>query len=281
MNLSADPKHSSCGSYLREILIEKQKKNPQFSMRSLAKLLEVQSSFLSMLLSGKRRISEDTALRFAEKLQLDAVESKRLQLLVSLEKTKNVGKLETVLNDLKALDPTLANHRNVDVDQFRVVSEWYHFPLRLLMGLPNFEWTEKNAAKALNISVFQVRQALERLRAIDLIDWTPGSRPQRKGGGASIASKVRNEALKKYHTQMLEKTVEALAQSPEERFTGTVNLALSKRQLKEVRAVLKEALEKISSISEGKAAQKEIYHANSNLFKLSHALTTKKDLSHE
>ena len=55
-------------SVLRDALIEKQRKNPQLSLRSFAKAVGIQSSFLSMVLNGKRELSEETAAKLAEKL---------------------------------------------------------------------------------------------------------------------------------------------------------------------------------------------------------------------
>ena len=256
-------------SYLRDILIEKQKKNSQYSLRSLAKALGLQSSFLSMVLTGKRDLSEDKASEISEKLGLTAVESKRFNLLLRLEKSTQANQRKTLLDELKVLDPSYSEHRDLAVEQFKVISEWYHLPLQLLVELEGFEWSEEAAAKALGITVHEVRDALERLNALELIEWEVGTKPKKVPGRFIVSSSLKNEALQKYHRQMLEKTATALVtQAPSERFTGTLNLTFDEKQFTEACQVLDEAYEKLASISEKRSKSKQIYHANLNLFKL-------------
>jgi len=261
--------HQNYRSYIRDVLIEKQKKNPKFSLRSFAKMLGVQSSFLSMVLNGKRDLSEETASLISEKLNLNSLDSKKLILLLRLEKTVHSKQRSQILEDLEVLDPSLKGKRDLAVDQFRAISEWYHLPLQLLVVLPGFEWSEEAAAKELGITVYEVREALERLSALELIEWIPGEKPKKAEGRLMVSSPFKNEALKKYHTQMLEKNITALTeQEPAERFTGTMNLAFDENGLQEAHVVLKEAMEKLAKIADKKARSKKIYHANLNIFRI-------------
>ncbi len=256
-------------SYLRDILIEKQKKNAQYSLRSLAKALGLQSSFLSMVLNGKRDLSEDKAAQISEKLGLSAIETKRLNLLLRLEKSSQAKQRESLLNELKTLDPNYSDRKDLAVEQFKAIAEWYHLPLQLLVDLDGFEWSEEAAAKALGITVHEVRDALERLNSLELVEWKPGQKPKKAPGRHIVSSPLKNEALQKYHRQMLEKTATALStQEPSERFTGTQNLTFDEKQLKEAHQVLNEAFDKLALIAEKKSKSKEIYHANINLIRL-------------
>jgi uncharacterized protein (TIGR02147 family) len=256
-------------SFLRGMLIEKQKKNPQFSLRGFAKAMGIQSSYLSMILSGKRDLSEAMVAQISERLNLEPLPAKKFSLLVRLEKAATALQREQIIQDLEALEPQTKGRRDLAIDQFRAIAEWYHLPLQILIDLDGFKWSEEAAAKALGITVHQVHEALERLAALELIDLTNPQKPKRAEGRVIVESPFKSEAMKKYNTQMLEKTITALTeQTNQERYTATLNLALDPQQVKAARAVLDEAYEKISAIAEKRAKKKILYHTNFNLFKL-------------
>ena len=250
-------------------MIEKQKKNPKFSLRGFARLIGVQSSYLSMVLSGKRDLSEEKAHQIAEKLSLSSLDTKKFVTLLRLEKASTASHKEQVLGELQALSPETETTRDLSIDDFRVISEWYHLPLQILAQLEDQAWSEEWAAKSLGITTHEVIQALERMTALEMMEWTLGKRPIITGGRVSVQSSFKNDALRKYHTQMLEKNIEALTeQEPSERFTGSMNLALDEKQLQEAKAVMDEAMNKLRVIANKKAKGKKVYHANLGVFQI-------------
>jgi uncharacterized protein (TIGR02147 family) len=269
--------YENCRSLVREILINKQSQNPRYSLRSFARQLGVQSSFLSMFLNGKRHLSEEMALKFCKKLNFSPVETKKLLLLLRLEKAQSSEQKSHIIEELEMLDPSQKGKRDLSLDQFKVIAEWYHLPLQLLVTLDEFNWSEENASQALGISTLEVRQALERLSALDLIDYTPGLKPKKSTDRLMVSSAFKNEALRKYHTQMLQKTIEALStQEPNERFTGTQNITISSDQIKLAHDILKETMEKLFRLSEQRSNNKKIYHVNLNLIRLTKQTEGKK-----
>ncbi len=256
-------------SFLRDLLIEKQKKNQKFSLRSFARLIAIQPSYLSMILAGKRDLSEELAHQIAEKLLLEDQATKKFITLLRLEKASSAKHREQILSELQIIDPEINTNRDLSIDDFRMISEWYHLPLQILVQLEDQPWSEEWAAKNLGITTHQVIQALERMVALEIMEWKKGSRPKILGGRVSVSSPFKNDALRKYNTQMFEKNIEALTeQNPDERFTGNMNLAFDEKQLKEAHLVMKEAMGKLKKIAEIKAKNKKIYHASVNVFKL-------------
>lgn len=263
-------------SFLREVLIERQKKNPQLSLRSFAKSLGLQSSFLSMVLSGKRDISEETAARISEKLDFTAQDSKKFNLLLRIEKAGSAKQKESLMSELQELEPTTLGKIDLAVEQFKMIAEWFHLPLKILIDLDGFDWSEENAAKALGITVHQVRDGLTRMANLELIEFTQGQKPTLIENRVSIASPFKNEALRKYHGQMLGKAIEALeTQTPDTRYTGTNNLALDSEQLKAVHRVMEDAQDKVAAIAAKRSKTKRLYHASFNLFELTQHSTSK------
>ena len=61
---------SSSQSWLENLLTEKIKKNPQFSLRAFSRLVDVSPAVLSRVLSGKRKLTFNLAVRIADALVL-------------------------------------------------------------------------------------------------------------------------------------------------------------------------------------------------------------------
>ena len=256
-------------SFLRERLIQKQKKNPQFSMRSFAKQLGIQPAFLSYVLNGKRDLSEEMTAQFIDRLGLTTDEGKRLELLVRYEKAQSPTQKKRLLEQLNELSPNQSPLRNLSVDHFVMVSEWYHFAILLLVRLESFDWSVSNVAKTLNLTSLEVEQALERMMALELIEWQKGMRPTRTETRLMVESSTSNAALKKYHTQLFEKATQGLeAFTPQERITSTQNIVLSEKQLPAANTLIQECFRKLIDLSATRLPDAEVYHVGIHAFPL-------------
>jgi uncharacterized protein (TIGR02147 family) len=256
--------------YLREILIEKKKTNPLFSLRSFARTLGIQPAFLSYVLSGKRDLSDEMILQFAERLNLSAPESKIFELLVKLERTKNASLKLKILDSLKILDPNRSEQRDISVDHFMMISEWYHYALFMLLDISDFEWSTANAAKAIGISTFEVESALKRLAALELIEITATQKPKKLEKRILVQTEVQNDALRKYNTQIFEKAKTALENfAPPTRFNGNETIVLSESQLDEANAIFEECFNKMIELSHRKTKNKQVYQVGTYLYPLS------------
>ena len=83
--------YSNYRSFLKDILSGKQNKSPGFSMRAFALKIGLSQSTLSQVLSGKKNLSWESALRIAEKLKFSPIDTEYLALLVRLETAKDPG----------------------------------------------------------------------------------------------------------------------------------------------------------------------------------------------
>ncbi len=96
-------------------------------------------------------------------------------------------------------------------------------------------------------------------------------------GFLSVKSPLRNEALCKYHKQMFEKNILALTeQAPDVRFTGTMNVSLTEKQLKIAHSIMDEAMNKMRALTMQKDKGKKVYHTSFNVFQISNNLQTKR-----
>ncbi len=255
---------------LKAALAERTKQNSRYSLRAMARHLSIQPSLLSELIRGNRKLTEETALKIADKLGMEPLEREYLRLLVQLERAKSANLREAILQSIARIRPAQAAVYDLTVDLFRTISDWHHFALLRLSEINSFEWTERAAAQALGITGHEVSQALERMRRLELIEIDASGRPRKLTSDLLVSSPLPNEALQKYHTQMLSKTAEALkTQRPHERFSGTEDLVLDPAQLEQANEIFENCFKQILELSKKrKGPSAEIYHLGIHFFKL-------------
>lgn len=261
--------HHNYTSFLKEVLLEKSKKNPSYSLRAMAKQLSLQPSLLSEVFSGKRHLTEENSVMIAEKLGLDDAGRDYFRTLVQIGRAKKPQVREVLLNKLRTLHPQREIKHDLSVDQFVMISDPHHFALMRLMDLDDFNFSVKSAAAVLGIHTLEAEAALDRLIRLELVEKVDGSFRKTKDN-VTVKSPNANDALKKYHKQMLEKTIEALStQKTSERFTGTEDITLSADQIKEAEKIFENCFEKILALSKKHKKGAEVYHLGIHMIRLS------------
>jgi len=187
--------HPNHDSQYRELLLnylqEKKKKNPLFSLRSLAKQLQISPAQLSQFISGKRPLTLRVAMQIADKLEFSSLE--RQQMLASLQ---GGGRKRIVKK-------VLPNYEIINEDQLKVISEWYYFAILALADLTENQTSPTWIAKRLNIDVHTARDAYERLKRLNYIQesndqFRQSSRP------LHTTSDVPSSTIRKCHRQNLD-----------------------------------------------------------------------------
>lgn len=222
---------------LKNELKKRQAKNSRFSLRSFAKLLTTDASFLSKVLAGKKKPSEATFKRWAMKLSLsdDAVQA----VLEKLKETRGVPR--EVLSPFKQLT----------MEIFENHYQWYYPLLLEFFTLPNGAPNIASAARQLGISQAEVRVALTDMLGLGLL------KPQKKGSAQYVLShnstehslNLTSERLRAMQSKYLELGAKAIENIPvSKRENTTVTLSLDEAELAEVRQILQKAREKLGHI---------------------------------
>jgi acetoin utilization deacetylase AcuC-like enzyme len=141
--------------------------------------------------------------------------------------------------------------------------------------LSKTEFVPLDVAKRLDIHLVEVDQAigrLERLGRIRKAEPKEGVPSYRKiEQEVSIFSQVPSEALRKFHTQWLEKTLRALhEQTQAERYTSTETLILSENQLQEAERIFDEALDRVTALSQTRDRGGEVHHIGIHRIRVTH-----------
>jgi transcriptional regulator with XRE-family HTH domain len=216
---------------LRNELVERRRKNARYSLRMFAAKLGMAPSMLSAILNGRRAITDRTVLRVANALRFD--ERQRARYLGRAPKRR-------------------PSYRNVSLDRFLVISEWYHFAILELLKIEGFAPTPARIGEALGIGENEARFALERLvRTGFLAPTRTGYRDLHGGHGAFIQTGKDHEALRNLQIRYLEMAIERLRGAPpEERDNTAITMAIrhdrlpeAKRKLRELRRAFADDLE--------------------------------------
>lgn len=188
-----------------EALKRKQAKNSSYSLRALARDCGVSHSFLSLIANGKKKMP------------------RHLELILTENKIVPVKKKQ------KSTD----EYFQLSLDQFHLISKWYHFALLELLTLKNAKTSPQWLSKKIGVPLFEVKLALERLERLGYLSNENGLKvctPK-----SSVKPKKADLAVRLYHTEMLEKARVAMlktAQSDfEKREISGMTLAINKEKL--------------------------------------------------
>ncbi|MGZ3682630.1 MAG: helix-turn-helix domain-containing protein, partial [Bdellovibrionota bacterium] len=112
---------------LKAELARRCRENPAYSLRAFAKSLGFSPAFVSKLLKGQRRFTEATINRVAQRLEIDPADFVRFR--SAAQKKKPAG---------AAAESDGAAFRRIELDQFQLIADWYHFAILELTTVKGF-----------------------------------------------------------------------------------------------------------------------------------------------
>ncbi len=248
--------------YIQDEFIQKCKLNPKFSLRAFAQKLQIDPSTLSQVLSGRRPITKKRFLYLSERFSLTPQEHERfLKRITDLKRKKNILLPDNEEN----------NYRDLTIDTFAIISDWYHFAVLELMEIKGFRQEPRWIAQTLGIRVNEVKIAIERLKRVGILQeskngkWTNNS----SQFTSTIGNDFTNRALKKLQKQILTKALEALEEVPlEDRDQSGMLMAIHKRQLPEIKKLIKDFRRNLCSYINKTKSKDAVYQLGISFYPL-------------
>lgn len=145
--------------WLQQQFTDRCKRNPRYSLRAFAQLLQMDASSLSQIFAGKRKASTKVINSVCAVL---GAEQKQQERFVQKAKAKFKSSVATA-----NIEDT--SYEMMSQDAFKVISDWYHFAILELINVDGFQGRAAWCAKALNITTVEAQMALERLERLSLI----------------------------------------------------------------------------------------------------------------
>lgn len=231
---------------LRSELKRRQDRNPAYSLRAFARSLKVSPAQLSQLVSGKRPLTLKTLEKLSRELGLSPLEKKMV--------------LESTLARNPASTPALL----LRDDEFRTISDWYHFAILSLTKVKGARKDPAWIAERLGIAVPQARDAVERLERLGIL--SSGREFRQITEPIRVISEVPSAAIQRSHQQNLSLAAEKLVSVPlERRDFSSMTMAVNPAQMARAkRAIEKFQDELFALLQQGQA--EEVYTFACQLF---------------
>lgn len=243
--------------WIKAVYASRRRRNGSYSLRSFANQVEISVSHLSEIFTGKRRLSPQLISRIADSLAIpQEAHSKLLHLA-----THGGGSPKRARAKAGSIAYSL-----IDADQIEVIADWSHFAILNLMKLPTFVSDAKWIAHRLGLSTVEVRDSLNRLKRVGLIE--RGGKDQgyhRTKANLATTDGVPSQALRRAHRQDLAKAGDALENTPLSlRDISSITFPADKSRIPEARKIIRQFEKRMARFMETADAA-SVYNLNVQL----------------
>ncbi|MGZ3651053.1 MAG: TIGR02147 family protein [Bdellovibrionota bacterium] len=268
--------HETSRNFLREVMAEKARKNPAFSLRAMAKSLEIAPSFLSGVLKGQKNLSLKTSMDVARRLRLPSEETEYFCLLAQKDAAKDPNVKESLLARLQRHNPA-QEVNDLSVDHFRSISDWQHFAILSATEIEGFDPSARNLAAALELPQAEIEVSLDRLERLGMLERDSDGRYRKTKSNPRVVSKAPSQALRNFHRQTLQKAADSLeSQTTEEKVVGSETFAIDSDQVQAFNALANEFFDKAIALAKKSKKRDSVYHLGVQFFNFTPSLRRKK-----
>ncbi len=254
----------SLKTYLLDELVSRKLKNPAYSLRSLARQLNISHTSLSQIISGKRPITAKMIHRISDSLGLPMDIRNRI-----------LGHLVKQCPDADQMTVDSESYQLLAVDEFKLISEWYHFAILSLADLRDNVASPKWISTRLGISEKVADEAFQRLEKLSLIE-CEGTGFRKTGKTVTTTNDIPSSAIKQFHLQILTKAQDALIHEDlNKRDISSHCLAFDPEDMEEARLMIEKFRRRFVHTFRRKSAKKAYviamqFFSLENVFKSNH-----------
>jgi uncharacterized protein (TIGR02147 family) len=222
MQMETAPANRATGLLLRKFQ-ERQLQNSRFSQRAFAQKLGVSSGALSEILKGKRALSPTQKKRMADTLQLSPQEQ-----------------LDFFEDDLpENLRPMRREVFQLSVDQFHLISEWWHFGMLSLLRTRGFRLDQDWIAGRLGLSAKVASEALDRLFRLGHLK-RAGGKVLREHARVETTDEFFDLSVQKSHLENAKLIEKSILENPlEVRDHTSLTIAVSRKNMKRAKELIR------------------------------------------
>jgi uncharacterized protein (TIGR02147 family) len=181
---------------------KKKEERRSFSIRNLAKVLNISHSYTSQMLNGKRGIPLDIMERMCEILDVD--KENRDFLIAGVFKEKGLSKTKTSL--ARVIAPVASKRKEwkqVSKKQFRLLVPWYVIAVADATLLQDYDGSPEWISKHLKLSLEAVKDSLRTLKDEGLLVENEG-KWQKISRFIEFSSDISQENIRAFHQGQLD-----------------------------------------------------------------------------
>ena len=251
---------------LNQELVARCDRNPRYSVRAFAKALALDAGTLSRILNGKQIPSFKLSQRIVDSLALSPQERDYFFSSVAMiQRGRQLKRLSHSVNAYPEIKPV----KDLSLDLYRIISDWYHFAILELTFVNDFESDPSWIANQMGISETEAKLAIERLLQFQLLQRRKNGKLFKTDAQLSSADKhLTTAAHRKNQKQFLEKAIDSLENDPiEERSMTSMTMAINPEQLPLAKKMIREFNQKLCETLE-KGSRERVYNLEVALYPL-------------
>jgi uncharacterized protein (TIGR02147 family) len=256
--------------FLKDSVKSTRERKPIFSHRYIAQSLGLRSSgYFLYILQGKRKLSEELALKTAALFKLNKRETEYFILLVGYARAKSHLEKQFLFERI-ALARRKAP-RIIEPASYNYYEKWYHLAIREYVAIHAFSDDFDGLARTLTpaITSAQAKEAVETLETIGLIAKNADGLYERADAVTTTGDTWQSETIHNLQQQLLDISKEALERLPKEQrdFSNcTVSMSLETFEL--VRTKIAALRAQILDLARTDTNPQAIYQINVQAFPL-------------
>jgi uncharacterized protein (TIGR02147 family) len=216
-------------------------------LRAFSRSLGISPGLLSLYLSRARPITLKTGTIIAGKMGLEPDNREAFLRAVRSAKPGKQG-------------PKRLYHqaRQLEQEEFELISDPLHLAIHSLIRTDDFRMDPHWIARRLDCSVIEVRNALDRLARLHLIELGPKRVAVKEVNFRTPTDRL-SSAIQKHHTASLERTLKDMSDvDVKARDLSATTMAIDPKRLKEAKELIKQFRWKLMELMES-GRKKEVY----------------------
>jgi hypothetical protein len=236
--------------FLQRELVARCKFNPSYSLRAFAKQLALEPSYLSKVLARKKPVTPRLISRLAPRLGLSA----------------------PVVQQYLASQSQAGDYVDLSLDQFEMISDWYHYAILELVQTKGFRSSPDWIARRLGIKMSEARAAVARLVRLGLLEVTPQGRLRNsKPGNTTVGNPYSTVAFRHLQRQILSQAILAMdVTAIEERDQSSMTVAIDAGLVPEVKERIKKFRRQLAKLLQSSGSpMNEVYQLSVSFFPVS------------
>jgi len=249
--------HSSYVEILLNILNERVRSNPSYSMRSFARDLKIAPSTLSEILKKKKGISLKKASEIVSALKLPDWQANHFINLVALKHSRSKADKEKAKSNIESQKESIIVGK-LKSDAMKSLTSTLDLAILECTHLKQFDNTSEWIAEKLKVSTKEILESVKRLQNAQLLKISEDGQWSDLSPFFSSSDGIPSDAIRAFNIDILRTMEKKIINEPiNDRIMKSVVFSLEEKYMNEARMILDDAIAKILTLSSKSEEKKD------------------------
>ncbi|NLW31596.1 MAG: TIGR02147 family protein [Fibrobacter sp.] len=266
--------YSDFRRYLKDFLADRKARGLSASNRWFAAKAGINSSsWLTLLLQGKRSLSQETAQKVSEVCGHTPDQKQYFKTLVAFNQEKKLNRRNDLYNSLLKMRKNNKIQFVVGSDQYEFYTHWYHSAVRSLIGVFSFKEDEYDRIASMIVPAItpgQAKKSIQLLKRLCMIKNDEQNILRLTADAITTGSYEKSLAITNFQQETLRLAAESFDRFEQSaRDNSTLTIGISADCYKKIRNILAQTRKTIVEMVENDTDTECVYQLNMQLFPLS------------